>query len=98
MTLVERLRARAKTWVGSLPGSESTGANLDNEAADALEALEKERNRANSFLMRLDTAEKHLTHYAYGRTVDEQVGEIARGMIRDYRKCLSSAATLKDDA
>lgn len=47
-------------------------------------AIEKLKDGARAWA-RVQSAAEHVTHYAYGRTPDEQVGQIAFQIIRERR-------------
>ena len=48
-------------------------------------AIEKLKDGARAWA-RVQSAAEHVTHYAYGRTPDEQVGQVAFQIIRERRE------------
>lgn len=51
----------------------------------AAELARDESSKLRALLERLCATADHVTHYAYGRTPDEQLGEVAFNIVREYR-------------
>lgn len=62
------------------------GTPWENDApVIAAELARDESAKLRALLDRLCATADHVMHYAYGRTPDEQLGEVAFNIVREYR-------------
>lgn len=81
---LERLRPLSQIAI-------DTTAELDR-TREALREAELKWDRLHRYVERICAADDHITHYAYGRTPDEQVGQVARAVMREYRAAFTARA------